>query len=266
MEDGKFTNNVLANAIGEYLQSKGSPEGITFNSFFVVVVRKLILIYDELDIIMPYNAGNEEILDFNLSKYGYPKENINAFKDILARYATNSTSEDFVLIEKMLIDMFMKKKVTLEVSDEEISAFRDLVASPSAENPLVISYNFLMANNPVEVIEYFENALITNVKAEPVKEKELLNLGAYEILKYSLEDIRNMDADNLDRVNQRVYDHFNINANAINKKYLLDKAVYDFNNPKPSYSSGNGYVDILFFMAIIATITMIIIVLTIIFV
>lgn len=266
METGSFTSKVIAKAISDYIESKSAPEGIMYNSFFVVAIRKLMLIYDELDIIMPYNAGNEEIFDINLGKYGYSKEDIKAFKEALDRYSIKETNEDFILIEKMLIDMFMKKKVALDLSENEISSFKDLVASPYANNPLIISYNFLMANNPLEVINYFDSALSTNVRPVEVKKKELLNMGAYDILKYSMDDINKMDADALEKVNERVYAHFNINANAINKNYLLDKAVYDYMHPKQSYSTGNGYVDVLFFMAIIATITMIIIVLTVIFV
>ena len=44
-----------------------------------------------------------------------------------------------------------------------------------------------------------------------------LNIDAYEILKYSLEDINKTDADQLDEVNKKVYNYFDINENAINK-------------------------------------------------
>ena len=94
--------------------------------------------------------------------------------------------------------------------------------------------------------------------------KETLNLEAYEILKYSLDDIENMDADELDKVNKEVYGYFDINENAINKKYLLDKAIFDYNHPKPAFSTGNGFVDILFFLSIVATLAMVIMVVTVI--
>ena len=65
-----------------------------------------------------------------------------------------------------------------------------------------------------------------------------------------------------DEVNKKVYSYFDINANAINKNYLLDKAVFDHNHPKPALSTGNGYVDILFFLSIVATVGMIILLIT----
>ena len=110
---------------------------------------------------------------------------------------------------------------------------------------------------------YFEKIVKENVYKKKEREKKKLNIDAYEILKYSLEDINKMDADQLDEVNKKVYNYFDINENAINKDYLLDKAVFDFNNPKPSFSTGNGYVDILLILSIVVTLGLVIFLLTI---
>jgi len=162
----------------------------------------------------------------------------------------------------MLIDMFAKKKVTLNISDDEIATFARTLYSPYAGNSLLVSYNFLMSKDTFEVIKYFDKQMAENIKKVISKPKETLNLEAYEILKYSLEDIKTMNSEELDEVNKEVYNYFNINANAINKNYLLDKAVFDFNHPKPSLSTGNGYVDILFFLAIISTVGMVLLIIT----
>ena len=122
----------------------------------------------------------------------------------------------------------------------------------------------MMSKDPLLIVNYFDKQLSEHQKKEIAKVKETLNLEAYEILKYSLEDIDAMNAEQLDKVNKEVYGYFDINENAINKKYLLDKAVFDYNHPKPAFSTGNGFVDILFFLSIIATLAMIIIVITII--
>ena len=114
------------------------------------------------------------------------------------------------------------------------------------------------------IVNYFDNQLSEHQKIEVERVKETLNLEAYEILKYSLDDIENMDADELDKVNKEVYGYFDINENAINKKYLLDKAIFDYNHPKPAFSTGNGFVDILFFLSIVATLAMVIMVVTVI--
>lgn len=262
MEASVFVNEAFTSAINEYLKSKDNPEGIKYNSFFVVVVRLLTLIYDELDILNPFYLGNEASLDNNLKKYGYASEDIREFKKTLQRFYENEGENNFVKLQKMLIDMFAKKKTSLKISENEIDKFKVLLYSPYAQNPLLVSYNFLMAKDPLEVIRYFEKAMAENNKKVISKPKETLNLEAYEILKYSLEDIKAMNSEELDEVNKKIYSYFDINANAINKNYLLDKAVYEHNNPKPVLSTGNGYVDILFFLSIVATAGMVVLLIT----
>jgi len=262
MEKGIFVNEAFTYAINEYLSSKKQPEGIKYNSFFVVVIRLLTIIYDELDILNPFYLGNEESLMTNMVKFGYLEENVNEFKRLLQRFYENESETNFIKIQKMLIDMFAKKKVTLNISDDEIATFARTLYSPYAGNSLLVSYNFLMSKDTFEVIKYFDKQMAENIKKVISKPKETLNLEAYEILKYSLEDIKTMNSEELDEVNKEVYNYFNINANAINKNYLLDKAVFDFNHPKPSLSTGNGYVDILFFLAIISTVGMVLLIIT----
>ena len=150
----------------------------------------------------------------------------------------------------MLIDMFALKKKSMDLKESEIDSFKDLLYTVKSPNPLITSYNFLMAKDVNEIENYFKKIVKENVYKKKEREKKKLNIDAYEILKYSLEDINKMDADQLDEVNKKVYNYFDINENAINKDYLLDKAVFDFNNPKPSFSIGNGYVDILLIISI----------------
>ncbi len=258
-----FASTVLGECISKYLNSKNNPEGILYNSFFVVVVRLLVLIYDELDIVTPYNTGSEELLNSNLAKYGFEYENIINFKAALQRYKLNPNQVDYVAIEKYLIDMFTKKKLTLDLKEEEIQSFRKLVSSPEANNALIISDNFMMTKDPCEIINYFDEMMKDNQKVVIAKAKELLNMGAYQALNYSLDDINAMSAEEVEAINKQVYAHFNIKDTAINKKYLLDKAVYDLNHPIPAYSTGNGFVDMLFFLSILATIVLVIAVVTI---
>lgn len=265
MENDLFVNKAFTHAINEYQDNKSNPEGVKFNSFYSVIIRTLTFIYDELDIINPYNFKDENSLNNNLIKYGYPLASVNEFKDALEKFYENENSDGFVFIEKSLIDMFIKKNLSQNLTDEEIDEFKKIIYSPYSDNPLIVSYNFLMANEPNEIMDYFIKSMKENVKKVITKPKETLNLEAYEILKYSLDDIKAMSGEQLDDVNKKVYEYFGVNANAINKDYLLDKAVYDYTHPKPALSTGNGYVDILFILSIIATLTMIIVVVSVIF-
>ena len=257
-----FINEAYDNAIKMYLNEKNNKEGIKYNSFSVVVIRLLNIIYDELDILTPFQLGDEAIFYSNLQKYGYPLEKIEEFNESFLSFYKNENKIDFIKIQKMLIDMFAKKKISLNVPDEEIDEFKGLLYTPNATNPLIASYNFLMSNNPNEVLDYCNDVFEKNSKMRIEKAKQTLSADIYDAFKISMEDIEKMSADELENVNKQVYNYFSINENAINKDYLLDKAVFDMKNPKPAYSTGNGYVDILFILAIIATLIMIIFIVT----
>lgn len=261
MENKVFINKSFNDALDSYLKSKNNVNGIKFNSFLVVVIRLLVIIYDELDITNPYDFSNEKMLYTNLTKFGYSKENLDLFFNKLDLYSQNENNKDFIEIQKMLVDMMMKKKKTLNVSQEELDEFRSLLYSKESCNPLLISYNFFMAGSSNEVVEYYDNNLPLNEKVVKPKITKKLNFDAYEALKYSLDDIDNMSPEELEDANKKVYNFFEVNENSINSDYLLDKAVNDYNRPNRLAANG-GFVNTLLFLAIVCTVAMIVAIIT----
>ena len=154
--------------------------------------------------------------------------------------------------------MFIAKKLNFYLTEEEVNEFYDLLYTPFAKNPLRVSYNFLMADDVLEIDKYFRTQMRDNVKVVVPKEKHYLNIKAYELLNYSFDDLNKMDSNELDRVNHQVYDYFKIRENAINKEYLLEKAIEALEREKNKVTSGNGYVDILLVMSVICTIIMVV--------
>ena len=263
-----FINEALTKAITDYQNSYTNQQGVMYNSFLVVVIRLLISIYSELDIINPLSMSNEELFKNNLTKYGYNKNRVNLFLENLKNYyrvevynAHNETkikNDYFIIVQKDLIDMFMAKKTNYQVTKEDIQSFYDLLYTPNSPNPLRVSFNFLMANNALEVDNYFKTQLENSGRKLIPKEKHYLNIKAYELLNYSMDDIRGMDSKGVDRVNSQVYDYFKIRENAINKEYLIDKAIDALERKNSKVTSGNGYVDILLVLSIIATVGMLV--------
>ena len=76
---GTFINEAFTQAINDYLANHESQSGIVYNSFLVVCLRLLKVIYSEADIINPFNANNADVLKTNLGKFGYPIEKIDVF-------------------------------------------------------------------------------------------------------------------------------------------------------------------------------------------
>ena len=232
----------------------------------------LISIYSELDIVNPLSISNEDLFKNNLTKYGYTKNRVNLFLENLRNYyrvevynennKTKFRNDYFIIVQKDLIDMFIAKRNNYQVSEEETKDFYDLLYTPNTPNPLRMSFNFLMASDPLEIDKYFKNQLAHSGKKLIPEEKHYLNIKAYELLNYSMDDIRGMDSKGVDRVNTQVYDYFKIRENAINKEYLLDRAIEALERENNKVTSGNGYVDFLLVLSVIATVGMLIAILS----
>ena len=263
-----FINEAFEKAINDYLQSSDKVQGVIYNSFLVVVIRLLKNLYGELDLINPYKMNDEELLKENLSKYGYSKfkvelflSNLQLFYDIEKEKQNKqikTKNHYFITVQKDIIDMLICKKLNFDLKQSDVTDFYSLLYTPYSNNPLQVSYNFLNAEDVFEIDRYFKKQMKENIKIVKVKEKPLLNVKAYELLKYSMEDINNMDINEIEKVNHQVYDYFKIRENAINKEYLLEKALEAIERENNKVTSGNGYVDILLIMGIICTIIMVV--------
>lgn len=77
--DKVFINEAFTKAINDYLKSSDNIQGVTYNSFLVVVLRSLVSIYSELDIVNPKVMDDAELLKDNLSKFGYSKTDVEVF-------------------------------------------------------------------------------------------------------------------------------------------------------------------------------------------
>lgn len=262
MEQEVFINEAYNYSIKEYLKYKDDHDNEGYDSFFVVVIRILCNIYDELDILTPYYAHDENALMDNLTKFGYLGSNVLMFFADLQRYYQAKDMDGFIFIQKYLIDMFIYKKLVLDLDNTEIDKFKKLLFSPYSESPLMVSTNYMICDNPNEVIDYFDEQLRENKKVIKKKEKEVLNIDAYKILNYSMKEIDSMDVDALEKVNKKVYNFFDVSENLINKDYVLAKKVNEYLYPKKEAFTGNGYVDVLFVLSLVATLGFIIFILT----
>ena len=251
MNNKVFINNAITKAFNDYLDYKYSPSGVKFNSFYVVVVRLLVIIYSEEDLLNPFYVQDEDGFYSVLKTFGYHIDDVLKFEHALEDYYQNETSDGFIFIQKALVDMFIQKRKTVDMDMQEIIDFRNLLYSSNSDNPLRVSYNFLMSNNPNEVVDYFD-LQIKKLDIKKVPEtKHILNWDAYKLLNYSMEDIENMSAADVNDLNKKVYEYFNINETSVNKNYLLEKALYEKLTSKKKLKHSSGYINIVFILAIV---------------
>ncbi len=265
-----FVNEAVDNAVNDYMRSKDVPEGILYNSFLVVVIRILINIYGQLDIINPYQTNSLETLKNNLKKYGATEDEINHLFEIINNYyiieMRNSLGikrEDnnyFVEIQKCLIDLFNLKRKNFGVTESDSKEFFDLLYTPGTSNPLRQSYNFLKASNIYEVAEYYQAKMAEKFEEDKEEEKNLLGFDVYKLFNISVNDLSKMNASDIDNLNNQIYESLDISENAINKDYLLNEKIKEIKMQNTPITTGNGYVDILLIMSVIVTTIMVVVI------
>lgn len=266
MENNIFINQAFTNAIQLYITNKDKVENIEFSSFPVLVIRSLIAIYGELDIINPYRTNNENRMggfNSNLTKFGFSKEELEKFKEEFQKYMDTKNqiqlSNQYIInIEKYLIDMYCCRKKNVNIKEEETENFKKNLYISTNSNP-VIQKEIQQRNLNYKIIEqYFFSKLFElnhNFILTPYK-KNTLFPEAYTVLGYTLDNIAQMNEKTLEQLNKQIYAFFKINYKDENSQERLKEAVNYYKQYGNSITTGNGYVDMLLLLSIIATIMM----------
>ena len=265
-----FINDALDKAIKDYLSSKNKPEGLLYNSFLVCVVRMLINIYGELDIINPYQIKNEKAFDDNLMKYGAKREEIDNFKRLLdGYYLIDKRNKDsigweennyFVEVQKCLIDFFTYKRLNFGLTEDEANTFFDLLSTPGSSNFLRISDNYLNSQDDIYAVARYYQEKMKEKKEVVEAKKYILGFDVYKLFNLSISDISKLSKSELDNINNQIYESFDINKNALNKEFLLEEKIKEIHRQNNPITTGNGYVDILLVMSVVITTVMVIVI------
>ena len=256
-----FINPVLSHAIEMYLKYKDHPEDPNFSEFTVVVVRTLVFIYGELDILNPYITHNEHMMggfDSNITKYGFSIDALTDFKNQFLKFVEEQQknirpNSAFIKIQKYLIDMYSYKQKSMNLPIDQLMLFKKYLYIPENSEKIAEINRYLI--NPQEIIGYLNSKIYEtnhNFILEPVK-RETLNTDAYILLGYNMNQINNLNDTDLKAVNEQIYRFFRVDSNSPNSKELLDKAVNYYKRYGNRITTGNGYVDFLLFASIAAT-------------
>lgn len=265
MKDEYFVNEAIENAIKMYLSSKNDKEGVTYNSFLVVVIRVLALIYGEADILNPFYINDSVAFISNLGRYGMQKSDIALFKEELLSFYTlendkkldNLINPHFKKVLKYLVDMFVAKSKTVGITFQDEEQFLELMYTSHTINPYMISYN-TQVNDDVNFIEKYYYSKINDMDMTKDLSKTIsgnINLEALNYVGVSLDNISNMSNEDLQKAQNEAYKYFEIDASSPTRDDDLKSSIKNFNsfNASRKVTSGNGYVDILLLMSVIAT-------------
>ena len=267
MREEYFVNIAFDKSIKSYLNYKDNKDSVSYNTFPVVVIRLLALIYGKLDILNPYYLKNNIAFMNNLCRYGITNSEIALFKDdFLRAYEFEEDNKSrkiklrnpyFTTIQKYLVNMFVAKKKNQEVSLLEEEKFLDLIYSTHTKNPYRISYNYLNSDDVNFIEKYYYSKLNElDITRELTLDKTIsgnLNLEALNLLGLNLSNLKNMSNEEINEAQNKAYEYFEVDAQSINRDSELNKAVDYYKLYGKKITTGNGYVDILLLMSVIIT-------------
>lgn len=267
MKNKEFVNKAFDIAIKMYIDTKDKPNSIAYNSFLVVTIRILALIYGKTDIINPYYLDNSVVFFQNLGKYGISSSELAEFKEELLKfYVFESDNEKrkiklqnpyFKTVLKHLIDMFVVKKKNDKVSFSDEEKFLELIYTSHTKNAYRISYAYLMLDDVMYTEKYYYSKLN---EVEMTREIDLdktirtsLNLEALNMIGVTLSNLENMSAKDIEKAKNEAYNYFEVDATSQKREEELNEKINYYRMYGKKVTSGNGYVDILLLMSVIVT-------------
>lgn len=220
MKEEYFVNIAISRAIELYLSSSKNKDSILYNSFLVVTVRILAFIYGELDVLNPYYLNNSVAFFNNLAKYGMSRADIAIFKEEFLNYYKFEEENNngkikfknpyFKNVLKYLVDMFIFKRNSVEVTYQEEEMFLDLAYTSHTKNPYRVSYNYLASENPQYIEKYYYSKVnqfdVTSDLSKTISTN--LNLEALKYVGVDLSSLKNMSKDEIENAKNEAYNYF----------------------------------------------------------
>jgi len=267
MKEECFINLAFQQAIQEYIDSSKNKDSIQYNSFLVVTMRILELIYGRLDILNPYYLNNSVVFLDNLAKYGVSRADIALFKEEFLSYyqfecqnnrrKIRTKNPYFKTTLRYLIDLFVAKKKSTTVSFSEEESFLELIYTTHTKNPYRISEGYLNLDDPLYPEKYYYSRLneldVTREIDLDATIRTNLNLEALNMMGVSLSNLKNMSTNDIENAKNHAYEYFEVDATSPGREDELKEKINYYKMYGNKVTSGNGYVDILLLMSVIVT-------------
>lgn len=258
MGNEEFISKEFTLAIESFLATKEQKLSSSL-SFPIIIIRTLVNIYGELEIINPYLNKNENSFDENIMKYGFSKEKLNDFKNCFVSFCRTEKERPnifLIKVEQYLIEMFFLKKKKIGLLDGELEEFKKYICL--SNNTYLTDYtNYYLEDRTI--LDYYlarqDYASDHTFDLTPIK-KTTLFIDAYLLVGYTVDEVSKMTSEELEEANHKVYAFFKIKEDDENKRDLLIDAVNYYKKYGNRLTSGNGYVDLLLLVSVVATIVL----------
>ena len=241
-----FINSFFDNGIETYLLLRQDKEYQKEHIFEACIIRALIKIYGEINIINPYKIHSENTFKCNLLMYGLSEKEMNALFKYCEEYeiwlnSLNVTKTDLTTkIEKILIDMIIIKGHKHKITDEELEFF-DKLFDPVG-NTLAKLHSLITLDNDI-VPNYWKKrklGLSTKVNLVDIR-SDLLAKDDYASYGIDIKDVETMTHEQVKELN-----------NKIEEKEKKSRNIR-FKPKNIILTTGSGFVDTLMLLSIMST-------------
>lgn len=241
-----FINKCLTLGFENYLGNKNT------DPFECHVIECLVSIYGQ-EIIEAYKEKSLEKFDKIMREYGLSEniytnfmdnlEALSRFKEVM-KSNPNTKTNIFSNIDIDLIKMYEFMSAFVDVTEAQLSSFE----ASMLKNFEVTKIHFNYSNDPKRVENFFKKERSKFGNSVELKEQtiELLDDLTYSKFGVSINEVKNMDYRMVNQLNNYINDRMSKGLDTIKpaKKKIRFNSVI---------SSGNGFVDILLILSIIAT-------------
>ena len=241
MDNVVFVNQFITNGITTFVN--GSSEHI----FEKHVIEVLCHIYGRNNIVQAFEDKNEKIFAHVVESYGFPQNLYDNFLDYTAGYSSylelgEGKTDTIEKIENLLIKMYKFKSAIIDLTEEDKSTFENLLLKDFEVKKLVFDQS-LNPNKTEEIWLSEKKKLDNRVILEEVK-PELLDEFTYAKFGVSKKDVEKMDYRMIARLNEYIESKLSDQEEDNKKPEKINLNTF--------VTSGNGFVDALLIIAIIA--------------
>lgn len=248
-----FINPGIEYGIKSYLLAKEDQKYNRIHTFEMYVIKALTIIYGEKSVLLPYKIDNERAFECNLLMYDLKEQDMISFLRYMNDYyefmesmksekrATGLIDE----IERILMDMIIKRGKKKEYTQEEIKEF-DTIFNP-IDGDLRRIKN-LVSNNQGLIVREWENNKyeLSNTQIRMIAvNPNLLTKEEYLKYGYDIRLIATLSEQDINKINSII-------RKEESKVFNYEKRpLFGFKNIV--LTSGNGFVDKLMLLSIVAT-------------
>ena len=241
-----FINSFFDNGIENYLLLRNDKEYNKEHIFEACIIRALVKIYGEINIMNPYKIKSENSFKCNLLMYGLSEKEMEAFFNYCNDYeiwlnSSNVTKTDLTTkIEKILVDMIIMKSKKHEITKQELDFF-DKFFDPVG-NTISKLHSLITLDNDI-IPNYWKKkklGLCSKVSLVDIR-SDLLASDDYASYGIDIKTVENLSHEQVEQINRKIEE----------KEKKSSKIRF---KPKNILlTTGSGFVDTIMLLSIMST-------------